>query len=111
MKRHRERLRQKRRLLRQFAALERRLPFLRGPFHHVLKDGWILVRLPMALLLVLGGILSFLPFLGAWMMPPGFLLLAVDIPMMRPVTSALTIRSRRWTAERLRRLRARRALG
>lgn len=109
MGRKHERHRQKRRLLRQFAVLEKRLPFLRRPIHYVLKDGWILVRLPLALLMILGGLLSFLPFLGAWMLPLGFLLLAVDIPAMRPVTSALTIRSRRWMSERLRRLRRKRA--
>ena len=108
MGRHRERQRQKRRLLRQFAVLEKCLPFLRGPIHYVLKDGWILLRLPLALLMILGGLLSFLPFLGAWMLPLGFLLLAVDIPAMRPVTSALAIRGRRWANERLRRMRTRR---
>ena len=104
-RRHRER--HKRRLLRQFATLERRLPFLKGPLRVILRDSWILLRLPLALLMILGGIFSFLPFLGAWMPSLGFLLLAVDIPVLRPVTSAFAIRGRRWINERLRRMRAR----
>jgi len=41
------------------------------------------VRIPVALLLIFGGVFSFLPVLGLWMMPLGFLLLAVDIPFLR----------------------------
>lgn len=66
------------------------------------------MRLPMALLMVAGGFLSFLPFLGLWMLPLGVLLLAVDIPAIRPAASALAIRGRRWVTERLRYLKARR---
>ena len=106
---HRERMRQKRRLLRQFAVLEKRLPFLRGPIHYILQDGWILLRVPLALLMILGGVFSFLSFLAAWMLPLGFLLLAADIPAMCPVTSALAIQGRRWANERIRRLRSRSA--
>ncbi|WP_210529963.1 hypothetical protein [Rubellimicrobium arenae] len=65
--------------------------------------------MPVALLLMLGGLLSFLPFLGVWMLPLGLLLLAVDLPVLRPGVSALMIRSRRGLSERLRRLRKTRA--
>ena len=40
-------------------------------------------RLPAALLLVLGGLLSFLPLLGLWMLPLGVILLAEDVPAVR----------------------------
>jgi hypothetical protein len=102
-----ERARQKRRLLRQFAVMERRIPALRRPLRLLLRDGGGVVRLPFALLLMAGGIFSFLPFLGLWMLPLGLLLLAVDVPMLRPRASAFSIRGRRWTSEWLRRLKAR----
>jgi hypothetical protein len=39
------------------------------------------VRLPVGLLLVLGGIFSILPLLGLWMLPLGLILLAEDLPI------------------------------
>ena len=43
-----------------------------------------LVRVPAAVLLTLGGVFSILPVLGIWMLPLGLLLLAVDLPALRP---------------------------
>lgn len=106
---HHDASRQKRRLLRQFAVIERRVPILRRPIRALLRDGWIVLRLPAALLMILGGLLSFLPFLGLWMLPLGLLLLAVDVPVLRPGASALAIRARRLTSERMRRMRSKRA--
>ncbi len=107
MQRPTRRAREKRRLLRQFELLERRMPRLRRPLRLLLRDQGALVRLPIAVLLVVGGLLSFLPFLGVWMLPLGVLLLAVDIPALRPLASGSVIRGRRWIAERLRRVRRR----
>ena len=59
------------------------------------REGWHLVRVPLALILIGGGLLSFLPFLGIWMLPLGFLLLAIDLPILRAPLSALLIRARR----------------
>ncbi len=103
------RIRQKRRLLRQFAALERRVPPARRLIRLLVRRSPVVVRLPVALLLMCGGLFAVLPFLGLWMLPLGLLLLAVDLPMLRPGVSALMIRSRRWMSERLRRLRKKRA--
>ena len=103
-----ERARQKRRLLRQFAVMERRIPGLRRPLRMLLRDGGGMVRIPFAILLMAGGLFSFLPFLGVWMLPLGLLLLAVDVPPLRPRASAFSIRARRWTSEWLRRIRAKR---
>jgi hypothetical protein len=100
-----KRARQKQRLLRQFAAMERRIPGLQRPLRFLLRDGGALWRVPFAVLLMLGGLASFMPFLGLWMLPLGVLLLAVDVPPLRPGASALVIRGRRWTSRRLRRLR------
>ena len=101
--------REKRRLIRQFEMLGRRIPTIQSPIRLLLQDRWTFVRLPLAVLMIAGGLLSVLPFLGLWMLPFGALLLAVDIPVLRPVVSASVIRGRRWAMERLRWLRARRA--
>lgn len=43
-----------------------------------------MVRVPAAVLLTFGGVFSILPVLGIWMLPLGLLLLAVDLPALRP---------------------------
>jgi hypothetical protein len=69
---------------RHFAWFEAKLP--QGPARFV---AWLrrpssrLVRIPLALLLILGGIFSFLPILGLWMLPLGLLLFAQDVPMLQ----------------------------
>ena len=42
-----------------------------------------LLRLPLAVLFIIGGIFSFLPVLGVWMLPLGVLLIAVDVALVR----------------------------
>jgi hypothetical protein len=84
-----------RRLRRQFDALARNVPATRSLTNRLLRDGMRLVRLPVAALMVVGGIFSFLPVLGLWMLPLGLMLLAVDIPVLRPTVSAWLIRFRR----------------
>ena len=56
-----------------FAATVR---FLRQP-----SGRWL--RIPAGLLLILAGLLFFLPILGIWMLPLGLLLLAEDLPVLR----------------------------
>jgi hypothetical protein len=79
------------RLHRQFDRFERLLPgwlarglrWVRHP-----RAWWI--RQPLGIVLVLGGLLGFLPVLGFWMLPLGLLLMAIDIPyLQRPVTGAV----------------------
>lgn len=41
------------------------------------------LRIPAGLLLLIGGFLSILPFLGLWMLPLGLMLLAEDVPPLR----------------------------
>jgi hypothetical protein len=86
------------RLDRQFDRLEEELPEsasgllrgLRGP-----SSRW--VRISAGILLIIGGLLGFLPILGLWMVPLGALLLAQDIPFLRrPVARALVWLERRW---------------
>ena len=84
-----------RRLRRQFSAITRAVPASRRFVDPLLRNGMRLVRVPVALLLIAGGIFSFLPVLGLWMLPFGILLLAVDVPFLQRPTSAFTIRLRR----------------
>ena len=58
------------------ASVGRSLKRLRG--RHAI---W--VRVPAGVALIGGGILSFLPVLGIWMLPLGLALLAQDIPVIR----------------------------
>ncbi|MFO1073782.1 MAG: hypothetical protein U1E17_14135 [Geminicoccaceae bacterium] len=58
------------------------------------------VRVPLAFLLMLGGIFSFLPVLGFWMLPLGIVLLALDVALLRRPTAAMLVGGertwRRW---------------
>jgi len=87
------------RLNRLFDKLERKIPQkaanllarIRRP-----EARW--VRIPLGILLVLGGIFSFLPVLGIWMLPLGLLLLAVDLIFLQnPVNFSILRGSRYWT--------------
>jgi hypothetical protein len=86
----------KQRLDRQFDLIVRRFPQLGGLIRFLRADYSRVIRLPMGILFVLGGILSVLPFLGFWMLPVGLMLLAVDIPFLRGPVARLVIRGRRW---------------
>ena len=55
------------------------------------------VRIPLALLLIAGGFVGFLPVLGFWMIPLGLLLLAQDVPFIqRPILRGVTWAERKW---------------
>jgi hypothetical protein len=41
------------------------------------------VRIILAVLLILGGFVGFLPILGFWMIPLGLALIAQDVPLLR----------------------------
>jgi hypothetical protein len=64
---------------------ERRLPeSMRGLVRWLRKPGSGLVRIPLGIVLILCGVVGFLPILGFWMVPLGFLVLAIDVPFVRP---------------------------
>ncbi len=92
------------RIRRQFDALERLAPPARRITQPLMRNGMRWVRLPISLLLIAGGFMSFLPVLGLWMLPLGLLLLAIDIPALRPAVGSGTI----WTRRRIRRFTRRR---
>ena len=52
----------------------------------LLRTRWSWVRVSVGILLVVGGLLGFLPILGFWMIPLGILLLAEEIPFLRRPT-------------------------
>jgi hypothetical protein len=59
------------------------------------------IRLPVGLLMILGGVFSILPVLGIWMLPVGVLLIAYDVRLLRRPVGRLTIWSmRRWATFR-----------
>jgi hypothetical protein len=56
-----------------------------------------LIRIPLAILLVVGGVFSFLPILGLWMLPLGLLLIAQDLPFLqKPLAQMLGWIERKW---------------
>ncbi|MGY8709338.1 hypothetical protein RAD16_26645 [Bradyrhizobium sp. 18BD] len=58
-------------------------PRLGGTVSYLLKPSSRWVRIPSGALLVVGGVFSFLPVLGIWMLPLGLALLAEDVPALR----------------------------
>ena len=83
---------------RHFAWFEEKLPPRPAKF-----VGWLrkpssrYARIPLAILLIVGGILSFLPILGLWMLPLGLLLFAQDVPFLqKPMARMLGWIERKW---------------
>ena len=87
------------RLNRQFDRLQRRVPgFASGWLERIRRPEARLIRIPLGILLILGGIFSFLPVLGIWMLPLGLLLLALDLVFLQgPVNSAIVRGTRKWS--------------
>ena len=95
------------RLNRQFDRIGRQVPATAGFLRWVRQPHMLLVRIPLAVLLFLGGVFSCLPVLGLWMLPLGLLVLAIDVPVLkRPVGNAI-VRLQRWLSTTRRRWRRR----
>jgi hypothetical protein len=92
------------RIRRQFDAIVRFAPPARRIITPLMQNGMRWLRVPISVLLLAGGILAFLPVFGRWMLPLGLLLLAVDIPVLRPAVATGSIwarrRARRFTRRR-----------
>ena len=57
------------------------------------------LRWPAALLLIVAGIFGFLPVLGFWMVPLGFVLIVQDIPPLHdPLARLFAYIGRKWPA-------------
>jgi hypothetical protein len=83
---------------RHLAQLQNRLP--PTPARLV---GWLrrplspLLRIPLAIALMMGGVFSILPVLGVWMLPLGLILVAQDVPFLRgPVIRLLAWAERKY---------------
>ena len=83
---------------RHFAWFEGKMPTRLAKF-----IGWVrkpssrLVRVPLAIVLIVGGIFSFLPVLGLWMLPLGLILIAQDLPFLQgPMARMLGWVERKW---------------
>lgn len=90
-----------RRFFREMDRLQRHLPgFLASVLVFLRRPNAWMVRTPIGVLLVIGGLLSFLPVLGIWMLPLGLLLIAVDLPPLRGPLSRILIRGENWLRRR-----------
>ncbi|UPK39412.1 hypothetical protein IVB18_20650 [Bradyrhizobium sp. 186] len=65
------------------ALVHRLPPRLAETVTYLLKPSSRWVRIPSGALFIVGGVLSFLPVLGIWMLPLGLALLAEDVPALR----------------------------
>ncbi|MCA2012890.1 hypothetical protein LCM17_15440 [Cereibacter sphaeroides] len=81
-----------RRFDRQLDRLGRSLPGMDGPMRGLTAPGRWWLRAPIAVLFLIGGFLGFLPVLGFWMIPVGLVLLAVDLPGIRPIVARFLVR-------------------
>jgi len=71
------------------ALVHRLPPRLADTVDYLLQPSSRWVRIPSGLLLIVGGVLSFLPVLGIWMLPLGLALLAEDVPALRALRSKI----------------------
>jgi hypothetical protein len=67
------------------------LPVWLGERVRGVASGTRWVRIPLAILLIVGGIFGFLPVLGFWMVPLGLLLLAIDVAFLQRPMVALVL--------------------
>ena len=83
---------------RRLDRAERHLPgLLREWLVHLRQPSASWVRVPLGILLILGGFLGFLPVLGFWMLPLGLALLSLDVVMLRrPTARAIVAGERHW---------------
>ncbi|MBE0412091.1 hypothetical protein [Yoonia sp.] len=88
---------------RQFHRMSKLVPGMA----QIRSPGWMIVRVTLALVFILGGLMAILPVFGLWMIPLGLLLLAVDVPMLQGPIASLIIRGRRRINTLRRRFRAR----
>jgi hypothetical protein len=54
------------------------------------------LRIVLGVILIIGGLLGFLPILGFWMLPLGVIVLAREIPAVARLVERVKHRWRRW---------------
>ena len=89
------------RINRIFDKIEKKAPFARKIVAWIRKPEARVYRIPIAVLLILGGVFSILPGLGFWMLPLGLLFLAIDVYHLRsPIAFLILKGQRKWTTWR-----------
>ena len=85
-------------LNRYFQMIDRRVPTrLSAWIRWLRKPNSFAVRVIVAIMLVLGGIFSFLPVLGLWMLPLGLLLISQDVLFLqKPLVATLAWIEGKW---------------
>jgi len=85
-----------------FKMINRRLPRkVATAIQWLRRPSSFSIRLLAALLLIVGGIFSFLPVLGLWMLPLGLLLIAQDVPVLqKPLVKILRWFEVKWQQAR-----------
>ena len=88
----------RRELDRYLGAIGRYLPaWFCGTVIWLRKPSRVLARIAVALSLVAGGLLSFLPVLGLWMLPLGLIIISQDLPFLqRPLLRTFQWADRKW---------------
>jgi hypothetical protein len=83
---------------RRLDLAERHLPRLFGDWlAHLRQPSASWLRVPLGILLIVGGFLGFLPILGFWMLPLGLALLSLDVALLRrPTARVIVAGERRW---------------
>jgi hypothetical protein len=89
-----------RRLRRQLAAIAARAPWLARMLESLMRGRMRYLRIPLGVLLILGGFLAVLPVFGLWMIPLGLVILALDLPFLRGPVSAAILRLRQRLRQR-----------
>jgi hypothetical protein len=81
-----------------FDKIDQRVPLRVSRFIRWLRrPSSLIVRWLIAVLLIGGGIFSFLPVLGLWMLPLGLLFIAQDVPILQqPLVNALQWIEAKW---------------
>jgi hypothetical protein len=86
-------------LKKQREKFSRRLPDGMAKLLRSLARSSPWLRWPAALILVVAGVLGFLPILGFWMIPLGLVLIVQDIPPLRaPLARFFVYLDRKWPA-------------
>jgi hypothetical protein len=83
---------------RYFDKIDQRVPLRVSRFIQWLRQpSSLIVRWLIALLLIVGGVFSFLPVLGLWMLPLGLIFIAQDVPILqKPLINALQWIEAKW---------------
>lgn len=83
------------RLERLFLRIEARFPRFAMVIYILRQPRAMLIRIPLGILLVIGGLLAFMPVLGLWMLPLGLLLLSIDLPVLQRPMNGIILRGER----------------